>query len=213
MKENKVILRDYSKVIFMYPTLIISIIGWIIQAMLHIPLLVLEVLWVIMFFSNLFVVAFDFNPTQFIILMFVGLFLGAVIWFFILVPLETWIMSKSISFGFTVHFYILMTAILFFMFIIAILKVMFNYYIIERNELYHRIGIFARSERYAISNVSFDKDIPDIFEFLLFGAGSITFYPEGGRRLIKLNTVVRINKKEEKLNILLSKILVEANKD
>lgn len=197
----------------MYPTLIMSIIGWIIQAITHTPFLVLEAVWVIIFFSNLFVVAFDFNPTQFIILMFVGIFLGAAIWFFVLMPLENWIMSKSISFGFTVHFYILMTAILFFMFIVAILKVMFNYYTVERNELYHRIGIFARSERYAISNVSFDKDIPDIFEFLLFGAGSITFYPEGGRRLIKLNTIVRINKKEEKLNKLLSKILVEANKD
>lgn len=103
----------------------------------------------------------------------------------------------------------MMTGIFLFFFIIAIINSLFNYYTIERNELYHRIGIFARAERYAISNVSFDKEIPDIFEFLMLGAGSLTFYPEDGRRLVKLNTVVRINKKERRLNQLLSKISVD----
>jgi len=212
--SRKIIIRDYSKIIFTYPTLIVSIIGWIIEASIHIPNVILDIVWSVVFFCNMFVVAFDFSPQKFIILFLVSAIGIVGFWYFLLPTLLDYYTNKGtvIALGFTSQFYIMMTGIFLFFFLVAIINSLFNYYSIERNELYHRIGIFARAERYAISNVSFDKEIPDIFEYFMLGAGSLTFYPEDGRRLVKLNTVIRINKKEQRLNYLLSKISVDDGK-
>lgn len=209
--SDKIVLRDYSKVIFSYPILLASIIGWILTAVFDTQFLWMEIIWLIAFFCCTFIMMFDFTASKFITFLTITTVLGLLIYFFVLPVFEPIGAGVVLSFGFTTHFYILMTAIYGFLLIIAFFSVLFNYYTIERNELYHRQGIFTKAERYAISNVSFDKGIPDIFEFFMLGAGSLTFYPEGGRRLVRLNTVVWINSKEERLNTLLSKISVEEN--
>ncbi|GAI08418.1 unnamed protein product, partial [marine sediment metagenome] len=79
--------------------------------------------------------------------------------------------------GFTSHFYIIMTAILGFFLLIAAILPYFDYYTIERNELYHRKGLFTEAERWTLINLRYTKEIPDIFEFLTFRAGTIKFYP------------------------------------
>lgn len=210
MSKNKIIIRSYSKAVFLYPTLLISIIGWIMQYLYHTPLLWLEVLWTATFFTNLLIIVFDFSPTKFLLLFIICAAAGVLFWYYALIPFQSYLDSINMSFGYTVHFYIVMTGVCIFLYLIALISPLFDYYIIERNELYHRQGIFTKAERYAISNISFDKEIPDIFEFLLLGAGRIVFYPEGGRRLIRLDTVIRVNSKEERLNTILSKILVDS---
>lgn len=207
--SKKIVLRDYSKTVFSYPILATSIAGWIITAIFDTQFLWMEIIWLISFFCCMFIMLFDFTASKFITFLTIITLIGLGVYFFILPLFEPIRTSVVLSFGFTSHFYIIMTAIWGFLLVIAFVSVLFNYYTIERNELYHRQGIFTKAERYAISNVSFDKEIPDIFEFFMLGAGSLTFYPEGGRRLVKLNTVVWINTKEEKLNTLLSKISVE----
>lgn len=209
MSNDKIVLRDYSKIVFMYPTLIMSIIAWAISLSFGESMLWLQTLWTAVFFANILIIAFDFAANKLLVLFLILGILGGLFWYFLYTPFNVYLGQKGITLGYTIHFYILMSIMLGFLILVAFLSTLFDYYVIERNELYHRIGIFTRAERYAISNVSFDKDIPDIFEYFLFGAGQLTFYPEGGRRLVRLNTVLRINHKEEKINDLLSKISVD----
>ena len=209
MNPDRIIIRTYSKIIFTYPTLLASILGWILQATFHLQMTWLEVLWTVTFFWNLFVVAFDFTPKGFIILMFVCFIAGIILYFSVIPFVGTFISpSFHLALGFTSHFYIIMTFIYLFLLIIALIKPLFNYYVVERNELYHHKGIFTTSNRYPTQNLRYSKEIPDIFEFVLLRAGRLCFYVSTNEALV-LDTVLRINKKQERIEELLSKIEVD----
>lgn len=209
---EKLIIRSYSKVIFLLPTLIMSILGWIIQlATDGKPIVFIEFCWVLIFLANLFVVCFDFSSSKFIILvLFISLI--SVILYFTALPAilnpKFFEGGFKLLLGFTSHFYIIMTGILFFFMLIAIGIAVFDYYIIERNELYHRKGLFTSTERWTLTNLRFVKEIPDIFEFAMFRAGTLKFYPTKTDVII-LTTVPNINKKEQQLDQLLSSIKVD----
>ena len=212
---EKIIIRSYSKAIFLLPTLIMSIVGWIIQVIFHRPLLWLELTWILIFLANMFVVCFDFSSSKFIILT-LFLSLVAVIFYFTAVPLifnPNWFKGDfQLLFGFTSHFFIIMTGILIFYMSIAFTVAFFDYYIIERNELLHRKGIFTMVERWTLTNLRFTKEIPDMFEFIMFRAGTLKFYPTRSDIII-LPTVLNINKKADQLDRLMSRIKVDATEE
>ena len=92
--------------------------------------------------------------------------------------------------------------ILFFVWLAAL----FDYWLVERNELYHKKGIFAAAERYPVKSLRLKKEIPDVFEFFILRAGSITLMPGRADEVIALNTVLNVNKKAEQIDYLLSHI-------
>ena len=63
-KEEKVYLRNYSKVIFFYPLFIASFILFLIQVIIGIEEPGLGAIWITIFFANLFVIAFDTSSTK-----------------------------------------------------------------------------------------------------------------------------------------------------
>jgi len=210
---EKIIIRSYSKAIFLLPTLLVSIMGWIIQAIFHDTLLWLELVWTFVFIANLFVVCFDFSSSKFVILM-LSAALSCFILYFTAFPLifneKFFTRDFKLILGFTSHFYIIITGILTLFILVAITISFFDYYIIERNELLHRKGIFTMVERWTLTNLRFVKEIPDIFEFIMFRAGTIKFYPTKTDVII-LPTVLNINKKATQLDYILSKVKVDAN--
>ena len=58
---NEVIVRNYPKVIFLYPLFITSLVCWIVQFSIGTenPNALLANIWMFIFFTNLFVMAFD----------------------------------------------------------------------------------------------------------------------------------------------------------
>lgn len=212
---EKIIIRSYSKAIFLLPTLILSIVGWIIQTLFHRPLLWLELTWILIFLANLFVVCFDFSSSKFIILILI-LTLIAVLTYFLAFPLifnPKWFEGDfRLVFGFTSHFFIVITGLLSFFMLISIIIAVFDYYIIERNELLHRKGIFTMVERWTLTNLRFTKEIPDMFEFIMLRAGTLKFYPTRSD-IIVLPTVLNINKKADQLDRLMSRIKVDATEE
>jgi len=207
--DEKLIIRSYSKAIFLLPTLILSIFGWIFQAIVKNPTPILEIIWIVIFFCNIFVVLFDFSSSKFLILV-LAIGLTATIIYFTVLPviLIPEVIGVNINLGFTSHFYICMTGIVAFCLIIAVALPFFDYYTIERNELYHRKGVFTMAERWTLTNLRFTKEVPDIFEYMMFRAGTVKFYPTKTDVII-LPTVLGIKKKETQLNYLLSKIKVD----
>ncbi|MEJ2279119.1 MAG: hypothetical protein P8Y70_15445, partial [Candidatus Lokiarchaeota archaeon] len=109
----------------------------------------------------------------------------------------------------TSEFYLIMTLILGFILAIVLINSRFNYWKIERNEIYHKSGIFSAAERYPVETLRIKKEITDVFEFLILRAGSITLLPGKTEELIHLPTVLNINKKAEQIDLLLSHISVE----
>ena len=102
-----------------------------------------------------------------------------------------------------------MSVILVFILGLVVISTRFDYYKVERNEIYHKKGIFSSAERFPVKSLRFKKEIPDVFEFFMLRAGSLKIMPGHQDEVMMLNTVLNINKKERQLDWLLSHVSVE----
>ncbi|TES95653.1 MAG: hypothetical protein E3J90_09355 [Promethearchaeota archaeon] len=204
---NEVILRTYPKVIFFWPMALVSLILWLLQMLYPTPLPLFGNIWLIVFFVNMFIVAFDFSSSKFFVL--IMLVVVVVLLLVFLVPgLFTIIPGGSFNPGLTAQFYLVMTIIMAFILGVVVLSSRFDYWKIERNEIYHKKGIFSSAERMPTKSLRILKEIPDVFEFFILRAGSITLMPGHGD-VIHLNTVLNINKKQNQIDFLLSHVSIE----
>ena len=111
--------------------------------------------------------------------------------------------------GLTEGFYLTTTLLLAIILGFIVLSARFDYWKIERNEIYHKSRIFSSAERYPVKSLRLKKEIPDVFEYFLLRAGSLTLLPGRADEVIYLPTVLNIKKKEEHIDWLLSHVSVE----
>ncbi len=220
---HEILLRSYPKIIFLWPTLLCSFSIWIIGMIMSMVSptgeldptvsVILAWIWVIIFASNLFVMAFDFQSTKFFVLI---LAIVAVALILVIVYLMGGFEGlggaqlPSFNISMSVEFYFATTILIFVILGIIWLSRRVDYYRIERNEIYHRNGFLGKAERIPTSSLTFEKEIPDVFEYILLRAGSITIHPSRGKT-INLTTVPNIKKIEKNLDQLLSRITVEVD--
>ena len=207
---NEVILRSYPKIIFFWPLLLTSFILWLLQLLAPTPIAWYGNFWFIMFFINLFITAFDFSSTKFFVLVLVIVVVILLLIFLVLPNVAFEMTAIEFNPSITAEFYFLMTIILAFILGIVVISAQFDYWKIERNEIYHKAGIFTSAERMPTKSLRIKKTIPDVFEFFVLRAGTIELSPGHGD-VIHLNTVLNINKKEEQIDYLLSHISTEAD--
>jgi hypothetical protein len=204
---TQIYLRSYPKVIFFWPLAIVSLVLWLLQLLdPNDPFALLGNIWLIVFFVNLFIVAFDFSSTKFFVLILVIIIVAILLFF--LVP--GWIDFSGPEFnpGLTDKFYLVVTLMMAFVLGLVLLGSRFDYWKIERNEIYHKTGIFSSAERIPTKSLRILKEIPDVFEFFILRAGSITLMPGHGD-VIPLTTVLNINKKQKQIDYLLSHVSIE----
>lgn len=209
-KTEEVIIRNYPKVIFFWPLLVYSFIAWLIQFFFPNPIHWLGNIWMIVFFTNLFTIAFDFSTVKFFILL-LAIVVIALLVFFLVIPKVDFGAGLNFDFNLelTATFYFTIMIIFAIILGIVVLDAYFDYYRIERNEIYHKTGLFSDAERYPVKSLRMKKQITDVFEFFILRAGSITLLPGRADEVIYLPTVLNINKKEKQLDYLLSHISVE----
>jgi len=210
LEKDEIVLRSFPKAIFFAPLFAISILFWIIQAFLPDLNPWLGGIWLIIFFSNFFVSSLDFPSTKFLIIILGILIVVLLLIFLGLFPsLEEWgIIGEDLNLGLPPEFYMIMTVILGLILGLVILTSRFDYYRIERNEIIHKKGMFStHTERFPVRGLRIKKDIPDIFEYLIFRSGSITLIFAKGN-VVHLNTVLNVNKKVERIDFLLSSLHV-----
>lgn len=205
---TKIFLRDYPKVIFFYPLFFTSLVLWIIQLFLPSPLTTLGIIWFIVFFCNLFVISFDFSSTKFFVLILAIVVVILLVIFLVLPNITLPVLPITFELSLPTHFYLLMTIIFGVILACVLIEAHYDYYKIERNEIYHKNGIFTSAERLPTESLRIKKDITDVFEFFALRAGSITLIPSKGDS-IQLSTVPNVNKKSKQLDFLLSHIAVE----
>ena len=204
---NVVYLRSYPKVIFFWPMALVSLILWLLQMLYPTPLPLFGNIWLIVFFVNMFIVAFDFSSSKFFVLIMIVVVVVLLLIF--LVPgLFTVIPGGGFNPALTAEFYLVMTILMAFILGLVVLSSRFDYWKIERNEIYHKKGIFSSAERMPTKSLRILKEIPDVFEFFILRAGSITLMPGHGD-VINLPTVLNINKKQKQIDYLLSHVSIE----
>lgn len=119
--------------------------------------------------------------------------------------------------GFYVHanaqFYLIFAGVLMAMYGLIFVTRWLDYWEIMPNEILHHHGPLSDLERFPTMNLKFDKEIPDIFEHLMFGAGRLVLNLPGERKAIVLDTVLHVSRKEESLKMLMSRMEVRVTTD
>ena len=85
----------------------------------------------------------------------------------------------------------------------------FDYWEVRQNELLHHHGFLSDLERLPTSTLKIDKEIKDIFEYVLLESGRLILNPGGQQRPIILENVFFINQKEAAITKLLSSMQVQ----
>lgn len=244
----------YPKVIFMFPTLIVSLIcgfgmivigdktepqrkavteasvktGEAVSAAMtpaitkhdrfRAPENLFAVLFLGVFAFNLLMMAIDFPRFTII----AGVFLVGFVVFFILwigayfdyelMRAVRRVMAGIYTFA-NAEFYFLIALVLFVIFVIVYATRWLDYWQIMPNEILHHHGPLSDLERYPTMNLKFDKEIPDVLEFMFLGSGRLVLHVADERKSIVLDNVLFINSVESSLKNLMSRMEVRITTD
>ncbi|UYP44817.1 hypothetical protein NEF87_001102 [Candidatus Lokiarchaeum ossiferum] len=215
--KNRVVLKNYSKIILFYPLFIYTLIALVVQyggeKLGREPISQLAIIWIFIFFINLVIVGFDFSSIKFFVLFLVVILIGMGL---VLldhngtIDLFAFIASIRTLFDFTLDskFYAWVLGILGFTIIAAIIQAQVHFVKIEKNEIYIKGLAQGKSERFPTTNLQLNIEFTDIFELISMGAGTVTL-KIGSEMIIVLQTVPFIRKKKKIIDLLLSTTLVK----
>lgn len=200
---ERVVIRSLPEVVFLYPTMVAAALC---------SLMVWQdwgshSLWghvfLIVFGLNMVVVAFDFPRTTSLTILFliVAVVLGAILLndrkeFFPALQDQTAKLHPAAD----AQFYFLIALLLaVIMAVVFIIHTWFDYWEVSSNELIHHHGILGSLERLPSPNIKLDKEITDVFEYFLLGAGMLVITPTGEGRPIVLRNVPHIERVESQI--------------
>jgi hypothetical protein len=215
-QSKSVFLVSYPKVVFLYPTMIAALLAGIYQAIAkqegpdtH----VVSALFMTVFLVNLVVFSFDFPRTTSLTLFFfiAAIVLGALLLFrfnedilpFVHKMLNAYKPQANTTFYFSV------AGSLALIYLAVFINVQFDYWEVTPNELLHHHGFLSNLERFAAPNLKIDKEINDVFEYLLLRSGRLILHPSSEPRAIVLENVMGINAKEAILTKMLGALQVQ----
>ena len=219
-----VFLVPYPKIVFLYPTFLLAIVAAIWTHFLGKPFepgshvaAGIGALFLGLFTVNLVILAFDFPRTTSLTLFF---FAAAVVMGLILLftfQPDFWPAIRD----FVKHlhpvanatFYWTIALVLGALFAVVAVVVRFDYWEVRGNELLHHHGFLSNLERLSAPNLRMEKEINDIFEFLLLKSGRLIIYTSNDRQPIVLDNVPFIDKKEAAVMRMLGALQVQVRRD
>ena len=209
-KEGKdyIYLRSYSKIIFFYPLLFFSLVLWIVELINGSSVSWVGIVWMIIFFMNLFVIAFDVSSTTFIGLIMVLVIILILVFIFLIPNLQGVNINISTQILMNTDFYMWMTIILAVTIGMALIKPFIHYWVLESNELINKKRFFGEEKRYPTRYLRVQKALPDIFEYLLLRAGSLSLILRD-KEVIHLSTVLNIKHKTKEIERILGELDVQ----
>lgn len=196
---QKFAIHPWPKMIFLYPTALMS--GFMYFASLwsadwqH----VWGGAFLVVFGVNLLVLTFDF-PRATSLTFAIGLV--AVVLLLLLInhnieiipPLKSFIANRNIYASSEFYGVFFLINVLLFLGMFATTR--FDYWELTSNEIVHYHGILGDTERFSTSGLKLNKEIADIFEYVLCGAGRIILQIPNVPRPIVLENVPNINRVE-----------------
>jgi len=225
-KPNSILLVPYPKFIFMYPTLIVATVAAIVMyfggyqtidsATQTLPV-VMTSLFLVVMMANMFVIIFDFPRATSLTLVFVVTTALLGLWILTLVRPGTLPSVESLVTGVrpaaNTAFFVCISVSMMLMYVAVFISVRFNYWELRNNELLHHHGFLSDLKRYPAPNLRVDKEINDVFEFVLLGAGRLILHPATEKRAIVLDNILFVGNKERELTRVLGTIKVQIGGD
>ncbi|MHA2365881.1 MAG: hypothetical protein ACXAC7_18120 [Candidatus Hodarchaeales archaeon] len=222
---ERVIVRGYPKSIYLWPSMLTGFILWLIDfaldAMDQYPAnqqefqAYLASAWIIILTFNIIVISFDFSLGK-TFTIFVTLALIIVLYLVFkeaLFPegigLDIQLKQTLVDFdiGASPNFYLLISIILFIIFLVVFINSRFNYWEFESNRIIHHNGIFEREESFSAQNSRVITRTDDIFERILFRAGTI-FIIDPEKKVHEITNVYNAVNKDKIIQDLLSVVRV-----
>lgn len=225
-KHRRILLVPYPKFVFMYPTLIVAAISWALlwfgghqsvdPAVQTVPV-VMTTLFLAVLMANTFIIVFDFPRATSLTLVFVGISVLLGLWMLVIARPEVlpWVggFVAAVRPVANVSFFGCVTVGMLLMYAAVLVSVRFNYWELRNNELLHHHGILSDLKRYPAPNLRVDKEINDVFEYMLLGAGRLILHPASEKRAIVLDNILFVSDKEKRLTQTLGSIKVQIGGD
>ncbi len=219
--EERVFLVSYPKVVFLYPAFLMSIFCGIYLSFimgdqpsdLSSRETAVSLIFLIVLGVNLVVLGFDFPRTTSLTLFFVAatLILGLVLLFTFQPELFGSLKSvlEALRPVANPTFYFFFAGMLGLIYMAVLISVNFDYWEVRPNELLHHHGVLSNLERFSAPNLRIEKEITDVFEYLLLRSGRLILTPREAPRPIVLENVLFISKKEKAITRMLSALQVQ----
>ncbi|MFO1008141.1 MAG: hypothetical protein U0929_19435 [Planctomycetaceae bacterium] len=162
---------------------------------------------------NLVITSFDFPRTTSVTLaaLAAALFLGTMLLITYkpdLVPFATNLIKKLHPQANATFYYCYVIA-MFLIYVGVFVNSKFDYWEVRQNEMLHHHGFLSDLERFPTSSLKIDKEIKDIFEYMLLKSGRMILNPAPQQRPIILENVFFIDQKEAQITKLLSSMQVQ----
>ena len=218
-RPEKILLRPYPKIVFLYPTWFAAILFGLCGSLLGKEFTEdwrLGFWFLVITGLNLVVLSFDFpRTTSLTLLAIVIAFVFGALWlnhtFHVIEFLRDFVL-KIQPFA-DAQFYWTFAAIMLVIYIFVFIDTRFDYWEVMPNEIIHYSGILGNVKRFPAPQLKLEKDITDVFEFLLLRSGRLLMHPSSERITIVLENVPNINRREEDIQRLLRVLDVHVHKD
>lgn len=225
---ERVVLVSYPKIVFLWPSFLAALVAALYmtlsgdvpqaEAAASMPTqAVMGWMFLIVLTINLVVLSFDFPRATSLVIFFVivtivlALALVAVRYPTALPILGRWVTAVQPEANAT--FYWFFVVVLGIIYLAVWIETRFDYWEVRGNELLHHHGMLSNLERFPAPQLKIDKEINDIFEFLLLGSGRLILHPSNERRAIVLENVLWINGKEQQITRMLGSLKVEVRSE
>lgn len=217
---KKVYLVPYPKVVLLYPTLLMALVAAVALTFMggdtfdpaaRTPA-ALTAAFLVIFAVNLMVLTIDFPRGTSLTLFFVGstLLLGVVLMTTLRPNFFPWLRDLAVGIHPVANatFFWVFSGIMTVIFVVVKITVQFDYWEVHRNEILHHHGFLSDLRRYPTQGMQVEKEINDVFEFLLMRSGRLILKPPGQNRWLVLDNLPFIDTKEKELTELLSSVEV-----
>lgn len=220
-QDKGVILISYPKIVFMWPSWVVSIFCafymWFSPELTNQGGVNVCLAFLIVFCLNLIVLSFDFPRTTSFLLFAIITSLVLVAMLLVsnmpnvLPAVSGWLAGiKPVA---NATFYVIYATIMAFIYVFVWFMSRFDYWEVRPNELLHHHGMLSDLKRYSAPHLRIDKEINDIFEYVLLGSGRLILQPSGENRAIILDNVFFISSKEKRITKLLGALQVQVRDD
>ena len=168
-KSDVLIIRNWPKMVFMWPTALMSLVCGLIATFLPSWDHFFGGAFLICFTFNLLVITYDFPRSTSLTMLaaIVALVLGVILInqrYGIVAPLQAWLSSLDLKAS--ADFYYAIFAGMFLLFIGMALITRFDYWELTSNELIHHTGLLGNIERFSTGGLKLNTEINDVFTAL-----------------------------------------------
>ena len=218
--KSRIFLVSYPKIIFLYPTFVVSLAAAIYLSVTGQPLdtastetIVISVVFLGVWVTNLVVLAFDFPRASSLSLFFllVAVIMGCVLLSVLKPEVLPYVAERlrAIHPLANASFYWVFSLSLGLATLGAMIVARFDCWEARPNELLHHQGLWGDLDRFPAPGVRIDKEITDVFEYLLLQSGRLILHIGSERRAVVLDNVPFITRKEKALTQLLGTLQVD----